>query len=99
MCYYKIFNSADYGVPQKRNRCYIIAFRGEFFNIKDFKFPTPVKLSVTTQDLLDEDVPAKYFLSKRRLRSNSSRLDTFKFYRCIAIFYYRGDSVLYGCAV
>lgn len=65
VCYYKIFNSADYGVPQRRNRCYIIAFRGEFFNIKDFEFPTPVKLSVTTQDLLDEDVPAKYFLSKR----------------------------------
>lgn len=65
VCFYHIFNSADYGVPQRRNRCYIVAFRGEYFNTPDFEFPAKQKLTVTTQDLLDEDVEEKYFLTKR----------------------------------
>lgn len=62
-----IFNSQDYGVPQRRNRCYIVAFSGEFFSIKSDEFPWPEKqtLNITTQDLLDKDVPEKYFLSKK----------------------------------
>ena len=65
VCFYHVFNSADYGVPQRRNRCYIVAFRGEFFNVDDFVFPEKQELTVTTQDLLDEEVPAKYFLSRK----------------------------------
>lgn len=65
VCFHHVFNSADYGVPQRRNRCYIVAFLGEYFNTPDFEFPVKQKLTVTTQDLLDEDVEAKYFLSKK----------------------------------
>lgn len=65
VCFHHVFNSADYGVPQRRNRCYIVAFLGEYFNTPDFEFPVKQKLTVTTQDLLDEDVDAKYFLSKK----------------------------------
>ena len=65
VCFHHVFNSADYGVPQRRNRCYIVAFLGEYFNVKDFIFPQKQELTVTTQDLLDQDVPEKYFLSKR----------------------------------
>ncbi len=65
VCFHHVFNSADYGVPQRRNRCYIVAFLGECFNTPDFIFPKKQKLEITTQDLLDEDVEAKYFLSKK----------------------------------
>lgn len=65
VCFHHVFNSADYGVPQRRNRCYIVALLGEYFNTPDFKFPTEQKLTVTTQDLLDVDVEEKYFLSKK----------------------------------
>lgn len=65
ICFYHVFNSADYGIPQRRNRCYIIAFLGEFFNTPDFEFPEKQKLNITTQDLLDKDVEEKYFLTKR----------------------------------
>lgn len=68
-CFYHVFNSADYGVPQRRNRCYIVAFLGEFFNTKDFEFPEKQILKVTTQDLLDKDVPSKYFLSKKIVKT------------------------------
>lgn len=65
VCFYHVFNSADYGVPQRRNRCYIVAFLGEFLNTPDFIFPKKQKLNITTQDLLDENVEEKYFLSKK----------------------------------
>lgn len=64
-----VFNSADYGIPQRRNRCYIIGFLGEYFNTPDFEFPPKQELKVTTQDLLDDDVPAKYFLSKKIVKT------------------------------
>lgn len=65
VCFYHIFNSADYGVPQRRNRCYIVALLGEFFNTPDFIFPDKQNLKITTQDLLDDDVEEKYFLTKK----------------------------------
>lgn len=69
ICYYHVFNSADYGVPQRRNRCYIVAFLGEFFNNADFMFPPKQKLNVTTQDLLDKDVEEKYFLTTKIVKT------------------------------
>lgn len=68
-CFYHIFNSADYGVPQRRNRCYIVAFLGEFFNLPQFIFPKKQELSCSTQDLLDENVDEKYFLSKKIVKT------------------------------
>lgn len=65
VCFYHVFNSADYGVPQRRNRCYIVALLGEYFNTPDFEFPAKKELTVTTQDLLDEDVDERYFLTKK----------------------------------
>ena len=65
VCFYHVFNSADYGVPQRRNRCYIVAFLGEYFDTPEFVFPEKEELKVTTQDLLDENVEEKYFLTKK----------------------------------
>lgn len=65
VCFHHVFNSADYGIPQRRNRCYIVALLGEYFNISNFEFPPKQELKITTQDLLDDDVPEKYFLTKK----------------------------------
>lgn len=65
VCFHHVFNSADYGIPQRRNRCYIVAILGEYFNTPDFPFPPKQELSTTTQDLLDDDVDEKYFLTKK----------------------------------
>lgn len=65
---YKVFhtvlNSADYGVPQTRNRTYIVCFANEKV---DFKFPDKKELKLTLQDLLENDVDKKYFLSDKIL--------------------------------
>lgn len=64
-CYNDVLNSADYGIPQRRNRCYIVALLNEYFNECVFTFPQKQELKVTTQDLLDEIVEEKYFLTKK----------------------------------
>ena len=67
--FYHVFNSADYGIPQRRNRCYIVGLLGEYFNTPDFVFPAKQELKITTQDLLDEDVPERYFLTKKIVKT------------------------------
>lgn len=69
VCFHHVFNSADYGIPQRRNRCYIVAFLGEYFNTPEFVFPEKQELTITTQDLLDEDVGEKYFLSTKIVKT------------------------------
>lgn len=65
---YKVFdevlNSANYGVPQTRNRTYIVCFANEN---AEFRFPETEPLNLTLQDLLQENVDDKYFLSDRIL--------------------------------
>ena len=58
-------NSADYGVPQTRNRVFLVCFMD---NIK-YSFPQPTKLNLTLQDILENDVDDKYFLSDRILKT------------------------------
>lgn len=75
-CFYQILNSQDYGVPQRRNRMFLVGINREYFsttsvnengikNVAEFIFPEKQELTVTTQDLLDKDVDEKYFLTKK----------------------------------
>lgn len=61
----QILNSQDYGIPQRRNRIFIVAFNRRYFKTGEFVYPDKEELKVTTQDLLDENVPEKYFLTKK----------------------------------
>lgn len=58
-------NSADYGVPQTRNRVFLVCLIDDI----DYKFPKGVALKHTLQDLLEQDVADKYFLSDRILKT------------------------------
>ena len=60
-----VLNSQDFGIPQRRNRVFIVAFNREFFRTADFVYPVPQQLTITTQDLLDENVEEKYFLTEK----------------------------------
>lgn len=62
--YADILNSANYGVPQTRNRTYIVCFSNK--NAK-FEFPKAVKSNIILHDLLETHVDQKYFLSDRIL--------------------------------
>ena len=63
--FYQVLNSKNYGVPQNRERCFMISI----LNYDgDFNFPNPFELETTLQDLLEDKVDAKYFLSEKMVR-------------------------------
>lgn len=59
-----ILNTADYGIPQTRNRTYMVCFANES---AQFSFPAKEELKKTMQDLLEHDVHNKYYLSEKIL--------------------------------
>ena len=58
-------NSADYGVPQTRNRVFLVCLVDDV----DYKFPAGEPLETTLQDILENNVDDKYFLSERILKT------------------------------
>lgn len=63
--FFEILNSQNYGIPQRRNRVFVVAFNKKYFKNRIFLFPPKHELTITTQDILDEDVPETYFLTER----------------------------------
>lgn len=59
---YAILNAKDYGIPQNRERLFVVGFRNTNVN---FDFPKPVTLDKTMQDLLLENTLEKYYLGKK----------------------------------
>lgn len=69
---YKVFaqvlNSKDFGVPQNRERIYIVCFRNDIAP-ETFEFPSGVMESRTIRDIMeDAPIPSKYYLSNRYLQ-------------------------------
>lgn len=59
----QLVNALHFGVPQNRERVYIIGFRKDQ-NIEDFHYPTPTDSTKTFADVKEEStVSAKYYLS------------------------------------
>lgn len=59
-----IMNSKEYGIPQSRERLFIVGFRRDL-NIKNFKFPKAIKLNKKVKDFLEDSVEAKYYLGQK----------------------------------
>ncbi|MCL1999322.1 MAG: DNA (cytosine-5-)-methyltransferase, partial [Turicibacter sp.] len=60
----KVLNSKDFGVPQNRERIYIVAFRNDIHS-GEFAFPVPTDKDTKIRDIIEEQpVSAKYYLSE-----------------------------------
>jgi len=65
----KIINAKDFGVPQNRERIYIVGFRKDL-NINEFKYPKPFDKQKTFAEIKEEKVPTtKYYLSTQYLQT------------------------------
>ena len=63
----KIINAKDFGVPQNRERIFIVGFRNDL-NVEDFKYPKPLRKKVVFKDIKeDREVSVKYYLSTQYL--------------------------------
>lgn len=65
--YWKVLNAKDYGVPQNRERVFIVSIRKDIDNGL-FDFPEKFKLARRLKDLLVEEVDEKYYLSDEQMR-------------------------------
>ena len=71
--YYKVLNAKDYGIPQNRERIYVVSIRKDIDN-KNFYFPEKEPLKLKLQDLLEEEVEEKFYLKDfqvERIRNSS----------------------------
>jgi DNA (cytosine-5)-methyltransferase 1 len=55
--HYKVLNTLDYGIPQNRERVFIVGFKDKV----DFEFPEKQELILKVSDLLDNTVDEKYY--------------------------------------
>jgi DNA (cytosine-5)-methyltransferase 1 len=62
--YSRVLCSSDYGVPQARERVYIVAFRKDLDSTQ-FKFPSPSKKTVTVSDVLESEIDFGPYLISR----------------------------------
>ncbi len=61
-----LLNACDYGVPQQRERIYLIGIRNDIQLKHPFEFPQPEPLgNRTNKDYLESNVPAKYYLGQK----------------------------------
>lgn len=63
--YYQVLNAKDFGIPQNRERVFIISIRKDIDT--GFIFPEPFKLELRLKDMLENEVDEKYYLSKKTI--------------------------------
>ena len=64
--YWKVLNAKDYGVPQNRERVYLIFIKKELDNGK-FVFPEGFDNGIRLRDILEEEVEEKYYISQDKM--------------------------------
>lgn len=55
----KVLNAKDYGIPQNRERIFLVSILGD----EKYYFPQPFKLELRLRDMLEQEVDEKYYLS------------------------------------
>lgn len=76
--YERVLNAVDFGIPQKRERIYMVCFRKDL-NVKDFNFPKPFKLVKHLEDYLldNEEMTNKCVISRPDTFFNDKKDDTY----------------------
>lgn len=69
--YYQLMNARDFGVPQNRNRCFMVSLLGDYY----YEFPEPFELKKRLKDVLEDKVDKKYYLSEKGIKCVEKRLE------------------------
>lgn len=62
--YWKILNALNFGLPHKRERVFIVGFTEPY----DFNFPIGIKKFKPLSEILEKDIPQKYYASEEIIR-------------------------------
>ena len=61
--YWQDLIATDYGIPQTRNRCFMVSILGYY----SYTFPKPIPLKLKLKDMLENEVDEKYYLSDKMI--------------------------------
>lgn len=64
--YWKILNAKNYGIPQNRERVFVVSILKEC-DKEGYVFPEPFKLEIRLADILESNVPESYYLSDKAI--------------------------------
>lgn len=62
-CYWKVLNAKQFGIPQNRERCFMVSILGDYF----YGFPKEIKLNYKLIDILENQVDERFYLSQKAL--------------------------------
>ena len=71
--YWKVLNAKDYGVPQNRERVFVVSIRKDV-DTHGYTFPEPFKLERRLKDVLETNVDEKYYLKQELVETFIKRL-------------------------
>jgi DNA (cytosine-5)-methyltransferase 1 len=63
--YWQVLNAKDYGVPQNRERVFVVSIRKDLN--QTYMFPEPVPLTLKLKDMLESEVDEKYYLPQEKV--------------------------------
>ena len=66
--YWQVLNAKDYGIPQNRERVFIVSIRKDI-DTGLFRFPQGFPLKLRLKDMLEDEVDEKYYLSEQQINS------------------------------
>lgn len=64
--YWKVLNAKNYGIPQNRERVYLLFIKKDLDNGR-FKFPEPFDNGLRLKDLLEDEVDDKFYISDEKV--------------------------------
>lgn len=68
-----MLNAKDYGVPQNRERVFVVSIRKDIN--QGYTFPEPIKLNKKLKDILEENVDEKYYLSDKLIQGFLAKME------------------------
>ena len=62
--YVELLNAKDYGIPQNRERCFMVSVLGDY----SYTFPQKKELTLRLKDMLEDEVDEKFYLTEEQLK-------------------------------
>lgn len=76
--YWSVINGKDCGIPQSRERVFVISIRKDIDNGK-YTFPIPFDIGIRLKDVLENQVDEKYYLSDEKVQEFLKTIDLSQF--------------------
>ena len=91
--YWQDLIATDYGIPQTRNRCFMVSILGDY----NYTFPKPVPLKLKLKDMLENNVDEKYYLSEKQKSQTLTTMGGEHLGVCVGTYQYsKSDKFMQG---